>query len=937
MSRSRSFLFVVAIALACAVTFSSEVDASHYRGGNASWVLTSSQTVQFTVITSWRASFVDVFLRRFGDGTALPSGFPPGLFLGQFTDSTGRQYRSYRRIFTHTYLGPGPYVADLDNCCRIFGLGNASSGPYRLQVVVDFRGGSLGSPATSAPAILQMQQGIFNSITLPVSDPDGDFVSCRLANVAESGIPFHPPWLAASAVAGGCALTGDGLHASVFPGQLWAAAVILEDAAGAQSAADFIIEILPLSSLPPTCSGSGNYVVPVGTSTQVCLVGTDPESGPLLSQYLNPAPGASFGPTAGPSPLTSCINWTATGIDQGQSYAGTVIMRDDSNLQGLCGVTFSVPVCDDIDSDNVCDVEDNCVGTSNPSQTDSDNDGAGDACDVCPMDPRDILEDTHPPIFIGPSLPPDEVAECDALPDLPPPPIAFDTCPSYPVSVSHEGSTIGDPSSGVYTILNTWTATDAAGNSTDYTQTVQVVDSGAPLLSCPGPFTVEQAGLAGTPVPFACLASDNCSAVDVVDDAPSVYPLGTTQVTVTATDQAGNSTNAQVTVTVVDTTPPTLGVAGPEGYVCGEEAVLLAVSSDACDASPSVVFDPAPDSVSQVGDEYTARYGAEGVYSVDVSSTDFSGNAAAQSVGPFAVDGTAPEEDFGSVLDQSAVVPGDPSTYPVLYNSSDLLVALTASDPAPSGDLAASGLASVQVILDGSELLISDTFVADRGLMGSGGPLEALVQCDLDPRCDGAGVLNLAEVSDGDHRITVVLEDYACNLTEKDYYFRSTPVPADFWCVPESVNVSSCGNWINCWVKLTSEADDLGNLPPDSSWIAPGTVHVLNNWQFLPKVIDAPEDVSWPGHPGTVDVEHGYHFKPERGDPALDGMDDGLAPQIVSSLEMLPGQRDALDLCVCGDLFGGGSFLSNLESGAGGTGAPRPTEVHYRGNQNCGW
>ena len=45
---------------------------------------------------------------------------------------------------------------------------------------------------------------------------------------------------------------------------------------------------------------------------------------------------------------------------------------------------------DDVDSDGVCGVVDNCVNTYNPNQADSDNDGVWDACEtVAPVDPCD--------------------------------------------------------------------------------------------------------------------------------------------------------------------------------------------------------------------------------------------------------------------------------------------------------------------------------------------------------------------------------------------------------------------------------------------------------------------------------------------------------------------------------------------------------------------
>jgi hypothetical protein len=52
-------------------------------------------------------------------------------------------------------------------------------------------------------------------------------------------------------------------------------------------------------------------------------------------------------------------------------------------------VTYTL--CDDADADAVCDDVDNCVGTANPSQADSDQNGAGDACEVvCVTFRRDL-------------------------------------------------------------------------------------------------------------------------------------------------------------------------------------------------------------------------------------------------------------------------------------------------------------------------------------------------------------------------------------------------------------------------------------------------------------------------------------------------------------------------------------------------------------------
>jgi gliding motility-associated-like protein len=57
----------------------------------------------------------------------------------------------------------------------------------------------------------------------------------------------------------------------------------------------------------------------------------------------------------------------------------------------------------------------------------------------------------------------------------------------------------------------------------------------------------------GTPV-----TSDNCSVASVVNNAPTVFPLGVTTVTWTITDGSGNTATTTQTVSVLDTQNPTI-------------------------------------------------------------------------------------------------------------------------------------------------------------------------------------------------------------------------------------------------------------------------------------------------------------------------------------------------------------------------------------------
>src|SRR5439155_10226979 len=108
----------------------------------------------------------------------------------------------------------------------------------------------------------------------------------------------------------------------------------------------------------------------------------------------------------------------------------------------------------------------------------------------------------------------------------------------------------------------TCTATDAAGNSSSCTFTITVNDTEKPTLSCPANFTRgTDPGKCSAVVNYpAPTAGDNCGVATLVCDPPSgsTFAKGTTPVTCTATDAAGNSSTCTFTVTVTDTEKPTI-------------------------------------------------------------------------------------------------------------------------------------------------------------------------------------------------------------------------------------------------------------------------------------------------------------------------------------------------------------------------------------------
>jgi len=104
----------------------------------------------------------------------------------------------------------------------------------------------------------------------------------------------------------------------------------------------------------------------------------------------------------------------------------------------------------------------------------------------------------------------------------------------------------------------TWTVTDVNGNVTTAAQTVTVVDIIPPTIVAPANLTVSANSNCEAIGTFigAPQINDNCGIASLENDAPAVFPIGTTTVTWTVTDLSGNTSQASHTITVVDESAP---------------------------------------------------------------------------------------------------------------------------------------------------------------------------------------------------------------------------------------------------------------------------------------------------------------------------------------------------------------------------------------------
>jgi len=105
----------------------------------------------------------------------------------------------------------------------------------------------------------------------------------------------------------------------------------------------------------------------------------------------------------------------------------------------------------------------------------------------------------------------------------------------------------------------TWTVTDTSGNISQATQVVTLVDTTLPEIFAPTDIVAEATGLSSTMVELGEATAHDIMGITSVTEHPSrFFVLGETIITWTATDTSGNSASVTQTVTIVDTTSPSI-------------------------------------------------------------------------------------------------------------------------------------------------------------------------------------------------------------------------------------------------------------------------------------------------------------------------------------------------------------------------------------------
>lgn len=229
----------------------------------------------------------------------------------------------------------------------------------------------------------------------------------------------------------------------------------------------------------------------------------------------------------------------------------------------------------------------------------------------------------------------------------------------------------------------TCTARDASGNQASASFAVTV--AAPPVLTLPGNLMLS-AQRALTRVEYVVSARDYagqpltpvCS-----PPSPSLFPLGTTTVTCTATDTLGGTSTGTFTITLVDRTPPALVVPGnlsiPATSPRGATASYRVSARDALDPAPVVGCAPVSGSVFPIG-----------TTTVTCAASDASGNRATAT---FTVSVTTPR-----------IASLSPSSLP--RRSPDTVVTVSGSGFRPGAVVTVNGRQRATTFVSPSELRV---------------------------------------------------------------------------------------------------------------------------------------------------------------------------------------------------------------------------------------
>lgn len=230
-------------------------------------------------------------------------------------------------------------------------------------------------------------------------------------------------------------------------------------------------------------------------------------------------------------------------------------------------------------------------------------------------------------------------------------------------------------------------ATDTAAQTSLSAPLTIVVDRTEPVLSLPGPIQVDSVSTTGEIVTFVATAVDAIDGPVAVTCTPasgSLFPFGTTTVSCSAQDTAGNVANGSFTVTVRDVAPPVIATrpdiqvqaTSPAGAVV---TYTNPTATDNADPAPVVTCVPPSGSTFPLGTTV-----------VTCTATDASGNHASSTFKVKVVDTIAP------VI--TSVTPSQTVLWPPNHQPVPIFVSINATDAVSTPQCRISAVSSNEPI-----------------------------------------------------------------------------------------------------------------------------------------------------------------------------------------------------------------------------------------------
>ena len=412
---------------------------------------------------------------------------------------------------------------------------------------------------------------------ITVQDNTAPVVACGMATdeiTTATGDAAVPNYVPGATYSDNCTVTGDlivvqsPLAGTILSSGSHTISIIVTDECGNSNSCSITLTIINDAGITIT-NAPGNISIECDESTDPAntgqLTGVTSCPGGVIVDYSDVSDGNTC-------PETITRTWTIEdGCGNNDTHIQTIVINDLTAPTGNAPADVSVQCASDVPAPNVgavTSVADNCTVTPVVAHVSDVSDG--NACPETITRTYSITDDCNNEtlvvqlIVINDDVAPTGIAPTNVsvqcVGDVPAPNVGSvtgvtDNCTASPV-VAHV-SDVSDGNTCPETITRTYSITDDCNNETLVTQQIVVNDDVDPVITCSATsdtlFVTD-----GTNCPdytSTVTATDNCTAVVNVSQSPAVgstLTVGSNTVTITATDDCGNTSSCEVDVVLED-------------------------------------------------------------------------------------------------------------------------------------------------------------------------------------------------------------------------------------------------------------------------------------------------------------------------------------------------------------------------------------------------